>query len=419
MRNKNLCCILTTVLVFLSGCNSLFGTNETNPKEGIPVEESFQIYSGPRLKTLRGANDLDLETPLRCNVNWRNQEMVLTLPYNGYAFKLERNGINDKLPRFQVENFSFSDMTAEQALLKLTKEAGIRLSAKDAPYAPLSGSDINGEFSGVIDKLAEAGEFYYSYDSSKKIMTLSRKTNFTLYAPHSRPILLAILDVMRGSGITNITTDWADYSITFDADMELEQKIRKLLKTFEDSPVLIAYDVSVFRIYPQNDCKEVEWKEMLEEFDFGTITTAKTGVIGRVLTTTDDLNIDTLRRFLGSQASVTQISEGKFIVPNEWFARFDIGKCSNIDNKEAGLSILAKASVQKNNRIFSEITLDSTEGQVSQFNIRSKLGENFLIIGIPNDIFGGYGPQSETVIFMVPRLIRTLKTSETIKNKIL
>lgn len=418
MKNKTLYLILTILTVSIGACKSMYGAEEPIFPENT-IDPSFQTYEAPKLKTLRGANELDLETPLRCNVNWKTQEMVLTLPYNNSAFKLERNGTNDKLPRFEVENFAFDDMPAEQALLKLTKEAGIKLSAKDAPYAPLAGSDINGEFSGVVDKLAEAGEFYYSYDSAKKIMTLSRKANFTLYAPHSRPIVLAILDVLRGSGITNITTDWAEYSLTFDADFELENKIRNLIKTFEASPTLIAYDVSVFRIYPHNDCKEVEWKNMLNEFDFGTITTAKTSVIGRILTTTDDLNIDTLRRFLGSQASVVQISEGKFIVPSEWFARFDIGKCASAGNKEADLSILAKASVQKDNHIFSDLTLDSANGQVSQFNVRSRLGENFVIIGIPNGIFGDVGPQSETVIFMVPRIIRTLKTSETIKNKIL
>ena len=419
MKNKCLYLILTILTFSLNGCHSTVDVGDALIPENNDVELSFQAYEAPKLKTLRGANELDLETPLRCNVNWKTQEMVLTLPYNNSAFKLERNGTNDKLPRFEVENFAFGDMPAEQALLKLTKEAGIKLSAKDAPYAPIAGSDINGEFSGVVDKLAEAGEFYYSYDAAKKVMTLSRKANFTLYAPHSRPIILGILDVLRGSGITNITTDWAEYSLTFDADFELENKVRNLIKTFEESPTLVAYDVSVFRIYPHNDCKEIEWKNMLKEFDFGTITTAKTSVIGRILTTTDDLNIETLRRFLGSQASVVQISEGKFIVPNEWFARFDIGKCASAGNKEADLSILAKATVQKSNHIYSDLTLDSAGGQVSQFNVRSRLGENFVIIGIPNGIFGEVGPQSETVIFMVPRIVRTLKTSETIKNKIL
>lgn len=111
--------------------------------------------------------------------------------------------------------------------------------------------------------------------------------------------MLGLLDVLRGSGITDMTTDWADYSVTFEADFELKNKIMDLIKYFESNPTLVAYDVSVFRIYPYDKGKDVEWKELLNAFYFGTVTTAKTGVIGRVLTTTNELNISTLRQFLG------------------------------------------------------------------------------------------------------------------------
>ena len=41
-----------------------------------------------------------------------------------------------------------------------------------------------------------------------------------------------------------------------------------------------------------------------------------------------------------------------------------------------------------------------------------------MIIGLPNEVYSADKPRSETVIFIVPKLIRTLKTNETIKNKI-
>jgi len=128
-----------------------------------------------------------------------------------------------------------------------------------------------------------------------------------------------------------------------------------------------------------------------------------------VLTTSDDLNFKTLQRFLSGQARVVKAAEGKFVVPNLWLARFDIGKCAARKSPEAQVSLLAKSSLMPQNRIFSDITLEGTEGQITQFNIRSKLGENFLIIGIPNEIFGISSPKSETIVFMVPRIIRTLK----------
>lgn len=419
MTKKFLGLTLFLMIAVLSSCKTTKTqpTVETDMASGPEINAEVVYPEKQAIRTPDGANALDLETPLRCNVNWKTQQMVLTLPVNNSAFRLEMLGRNDPLPRFEVTGFTFETMPAEKALYKLTKEAGIKLVAKDAPYASLSGDNLKGEFSDVINMITQAAEIYYSYDADKKIMTLSRKSSLILYVPESRPIILAFLDVLRGSGITDMTTNWSDYSITFDADIELKNKITTLISYFENNPNLVAYDVSVFKIYPNDGC-DVEWKGLLDAFHFGTITTAQTGVIGRILTTTNEISIENLRYFLGQKANIVSVSEGKFVVPNLWLSRFDIGKCGKISCAESELSLLAKASVEKDNHITTDVTLETTEGQVTQFKVRNKLGENFMIIGLPNELFGQKSPRSETVIFMVPRLIRTLKTTETIKNRI-
>ena len=115
---------------------------------------------------------------------------------------------------------------------------------------------------------------------------------------------------------------------------------------------------------------------------------------------------------------VVPVAEGKFVVPNLWFARFDIGNCSARDSIETDLSVLAKASLEHNNRVFSDITLEATNGQITQFKVRTRIGENFMIIGIPNQIFDVNSPKSETVVFMVPRIIRTMKSSKPVQNNL-
>lgn len=419
---------LSIVLIGLTACLSNKSDAEVQLKnDSVYSETAYEEYTpAPRkepqdpfmIRTTEGANGLDLETPLRCNVNWNTQQMVLSLPYVKSAFKLERNGKNDPLPRFEVTGFSFDMMPAEKAIAKLVKNADIRVSSSDGPYTSISAEDLKGEFSEVIKMITDSAGVYYTYNAKDKILTLSRHANMTLYTPPSRPIILGLLDVIRGAGITEIVTNWADYSITFDADVETRDKMLELIDIFENSPTLVAYDVSIFRLYPKDQSKDIEWKEMLNAFDFGSITTAQTGVIGRILTTTNDISIEKLQKFLGSQAQIETISEGKFVVPNLWLARFDIGKCSKPETNAYGMSILAKASIEKNNMIFTNVTLEETNGQVTRFDIRNKLGENFLIIGLPNELFGINSPRSETIIFMVPRLIRTLKTKENIKNQI-
>ncbi len=383
------------------------------------IEAKISLPQNPNIiKTPKGAQSFDLETPLRCTVNWQTQQMITSIPYNVKAFNLVQNGSNDPLPRFEVTGFSFETMPAEKALLKLTKEAGIKLIAKDAPYASISAENLRGELSEVIKMICDAAEIYYSYDAHNKVLRISRKANFSLYVPKSRPILLALLDVLRGSGITDITSDWDDYSISFDADFELKNKILSLIGYFEENPTLIAFDVFVLKVHPFTQSKDIQWQNLLTTFDYGTIKSAKSGVIGRVLTSSNELNISALYQFLSMQAKVEAVAQGKFIVPNLWYARFDVGKCgSNIDFDEK-LSILAKASIEQNNKIFSEITLDSTKGEVTKFSVRSQVGENFLIIGIPNELFGNKDKNSQTIVFMVPRVIRTMKTNQHLQNKI-
>lgn len=411
---------LTIIFLTLSSCKSA-QENEFPVAEPVydPAAGAEFIYphDQQKIRTPDGANALDLETPLRCNVNWKTQQMLLTLPLNNSAFRLERTDQRDLLPRFEVTGFTFETMPAEKALYKLTKEAGIKLTAEDAPYTSLSGDDLKGEFSEVVNMITQAAEIYYSYDSKTKVMTLKRRAQMRLHVPHSRPVILALLDVLRGSGITNTTTNWADYSITFSADYELENKVKTLIGYFENNPTLAEYDVSVFKIYPNDGC-DVEWKDLLEAFKFGTITTAQTGVIGRVLTTTNEISLENLRHFLGKRANIVSVAEGKFIVPNLWLSRFDVGKCGRLECAEAQISILAKAMVEKDNHIVTDITVETTQGQLTKFNVRNELGENFMIIGLPNELFGQKQPRSETVIFMVPRLIKTLKTDQAIKNNI-
>ncbi len=417
-----LCKLTYLMLTFLFSLSACQQHEENAPiinfkKSGIEAKISMP-QDANIIKTPKGAQVFDLETPLRCSVNWQTQQMITSIPYNIKAFNLVQNGSNDLMPRFEVTGFSFETMPAEKALLKLTKEAGIKLIAKDPPYASISAENLRGELSEVVKMIADAAEIYYSYDAHNKTLRISRKANFSLYVPKSRPILLALLDVLRGSGITDITSDWDDYSITFDADFELKNKILTLIGYFEENPLLIAFDVYVVKVYPTNPQKDIQWQSLLNTFDYGTIKSAKTGVIGRVLTTSNDLNIDALNIFLSMQGKVVPVAQGKFVVPNLWYARFDVGKCGQRQDIDANLSILAKASIEQNNKIFSNITLDSTEGEVTQFSIRSQIGENFLIIGIPNEIFGSKDKDSQTIVFMVPRIIRTMKTNQHLQNKI-
>ena len=395
--------ILFSLLSFVA-CNAYQSDEETvitNTAVNGSATDNFIILPQENpymLRTTFRANDLDLETPLRCNVNWKTQEMVQILPHNNVSFRIERNDVNDELPDFEVRNFTFDNIPAEQALLKLTQEA-------------------NGSFKEVVEMISRSADLFYRYDAKTNSLILSRRASFTLYAPSSRTLLLGFLDILRGAGITDVVTNWRDYTVSFETNLETMNKINELIADFENNPAMIMYDVSVFRVIPKEPCGVV-WNDLLKDFKFGTIATAQTGVIGRMLTVTNDLSLEQLQKFVAKYATIENISEGRFVVPTRWFSRFDVGRCGKLDNMEYPLSILARASLEKNNRIYSEVTLDTTEGEITKFKVRNQLGENFLIIGLPSEIFGSAFQGTETIVFIVPRLVRMLKTDEKIKNRI-
>ena len=82
------------------------------------------------------------------------------------------------------------------------------------------------------------------------------------------------------------------------------------------------------------------------------------------------------------------------------------------------MSILSKGIYEKNGKIQSDITIETKGGEVSNFSIRSKIGENFFIIGLPNTVFDKNSPLSETVVMIVPRIIRTMKTDNKLENNL-
>lgn len=429
MNKFNLICkrffVIALSLFVLNAC-SRFNSNTDNEvivnSTFLDIESTENSKLLPQqdasmLRTSFRANDLDLETPLRCNVNWKTQEMVQILPHNNVSFRIERNDINDPLPSFEVRDFDFDNMSAEKALYKLTQEADITLIAKDAPYPTLYGKNINGSFKEVLDMVSRSADLFYRYDEKMNSIILSRRASFTLYAPHSRTLLLGFLDILRGAGITDVVTNWRDYTISFETDLETMDNINSLIAEFENNPTMIMYDISVFRVIAHEPCG-VKWNDLLKDFEFGSIATAQTGVIGRILTVTNDISNENIRQFVSKYATIQDVSEGRFVVPTRWFSRFDVGRCGKVENMEYPLSILAKSELEKNKRIYSEITLDTTDGEITKYKVRSKLGENYLIIGLPSEIFGPAKDGTETIVYIVPRLVRLLKTDETIKNKI-
>ncbi len=396
---RNLFLLLS--LIMLASCT-------VKTLEPVEMYKARELPNGP--VTTRNAAMFNLEAPLRCNVNWDEQEVISAVPFNKSAVEVIRDDEGDNLPRYFVKDFSFATMPSEEAVARLVKQAGIKIVVKDGPYVKISAEKLRGEMKDIIDMVSSASGFFYRYDEKNKILNLSREEKFRVKMPKSETMLLGILDVIRGNGIKEVLVDWEDMTITFTADAEKKAKVEDLIGYLDKEPVLIAFDVNVFRVFPQDGENGIKWQSLLKYYGSSAIKLSSRGVLGRILVTSSEINSKNIGNFFLNNASFQQVAEGKFVVPNSWRSRFDVGRCGRREDPEADLSILSKATLDKNNRLSTEITLDTLRGELTKFDVRNRFGENFLIIGVPSSAFG-IADDFETVVLMSPRIVRVVKTA--------
>lgn len=354
----------------------------------------------------------NMEAPLRCEVNWDEQRMIMRLPFHPAEFALSRADRRDDLPRFGVAGFSFTGWPAERVYQRLLEEASIHVVATDGPYEPISAKELRGELSQVMDVIAETAGLYYVYDSQFKRLELRRDARFQLRVPMPKPIVLAVLDALRGAGVRDIVIDWEDRLLTFDGDHAIEDEVRELIAAFSDSAVLVAYDIDIYRAYPTTRNGQLDWQRLRAAFGPDAVKVSVAGTRGQMLVTSPNLNGKTLRRFLRNQAAFTHISEGTVMVPNRWRSRFDVGRCGVDHLIERRLNLLFSAEL-RDQRLNSELTISNMEGEISRYDIRSRLGEHFLLIGFPTRAVGEDAPVgAETVFLFSPRVVEIVGTGD-------
>lgn len=387
------------LLLLLASCRVI-------PGRPVPGRPEVRLPQTP--VTPRSVQEFSLEKPIRCSVDWLDQQIISTIPYQETVFTLKRANKSDPLPLLEVTDLDFADLPAEKIFAKLFAETDISVIALDAPYDALTADDISGPLASVVDMLADAAELFYRYNAETKQLILSRSVEWRLEMPESRAMILAILDALRGAGLKDIITDWEDKVLMFEGDRETEARVRSLTHYFDIEPNLLAFDIDVYRIHPLKKGDSISWQDMLRTFPDKTVKVSLSGVLGRMLIVSPDVNTQSLQRFLSDRAAVSKLSQGTFVLPNRWQSRFDIGECGHPHLPESDLSLLVTGNVETD-RLNMKITLDTSMGEITRFSPKSRLGENLLIIGVPSQAFGGKTGNGELVILASPRIIRVLQ----------
>ncbi|MCP4394692.1 MAG: hypothetical protein GY804_10570 [Alphaproteobacteria bacterium] len=353
--------------------------------------------------------EFDPEIPDRCFVNWDSQKVIDTIPYKENVFTIERASDTDKFPRYRVKGISFEGWSPEMVIHTLVKGAGITVSSVGGVYDALTAHDLKGELQDVVELVSEMSGVQYAYDAKFKHVTLSRYAKWKLTVPSERVIIVAALDILRGSGVKNVITNWETGVLKFTGTLEDKVRVQKLMESFDADPMLVGYDVELYRITTKYG-KSIKWQDMLNVFGNEVVKVSVPGVMGKMLVVDPEkLNSTSMLDFMRSRAHVDSVAQGAFVVPSEWRGRFNIGECGYLNSPAKDLSMLVETEVKDGN-INSFVTLDTPRGEITRFDVEGKIGDNYLLLGIPESAISVKSkPDSEIVILVSPRLIRMVK----------
>ena len=426
--------IYTIACLFIASCSDDANTIQTPSQQpfvettsyDVQVNDYVPVFEKAPSRTLEDVEKFNIETPLRCEVDWETQQLISTQPFDRRDFLLERVDKGDPLPDLKVDNLSFEKKSVDEILRILLKNTGIQVYATDSFYKVLSQKEISGNLTQVVDLITSLGGVYYNYDNRIKRITLKRYAKWNLHVPLSNDVILGMEDALRGADIDDIVIDWEDRLIIFQGDIVTEDKVRNIVNKFSIENYLIAYDIDVLRVYPKTLDGNIKWMNILDAFNAGSIKLSQKGIIGRALVVSSNFNRDSLNEFLYPQANVVVVSSGTFIVPDRWQGRFDIGRCGRELRLETDLNILNQTQFYPNEKYVGKldntIVLRTTNGgDIAKYTVPSRLGDNIVIIGIPTQYFVEgketiIPPNAELVVLLSPRIIKIVRPFEE-KNK--
>lgn len=349
------------------------------------------------------ARFINIETPFRCSVN-KSEDLAITttLPLKKDDFTLTFFDKMDNLPRYEVNGLSFTKKPIDEALQYLVDEAGITVYTEDGFYPSMDAEDIYGELTDVIDALSKSGEIFYRYDAKRKELYLSRKGRFELKLPDHRMVMLAVLDALRGAGITDLRPNWKDNTILISLTQKEKETTEELLSFIKEDGYLLLADTQVFSATPKT--ADTNWQHIIRRFGADRIYAANSALSGKILTMGNQIPFQAFLKTAETEFDITPISQGVAIVPNGWKMRFNIGQCAPYENL-THLSVLLNTRILTPEKIETNITLDSKQGEIGSFNAVASADNELIMLGVPMI----NNPQEEFLTAIKLRLIRLVK----------
>ena len=164
-------------------------------------------------------------------------------------------------------------------------------------------------------------------------------------------------------------------------------------------------DVHVYAIDAPE--KGINWQTVISKMGMGKIYATASGLVGKMVNTGHIKTHESWADRIAQTYPIELLSKGIAVVPNGWKARFDVGRCAVDVKKLNALSLLLTSKIKTARDMETQITLDTSAGEISSFTALGGIDEELVIVGIPATIVGF--SRGELLITFKLRLIRLTK----------
>lgn len=323
----------------------------------------------------------DLEMPMRCSVdNFHEQNLSQYIPIQPQDFTVRLPHQTDLLPRYQVNGFSFKKKALDEALVELLEEAEIEVASELEVCPVLSASELTGELSAVVEKLANQAGVFYTYDAQKKLLTLKGKTPAVLQLPADKSIIMALVDALEGASIHPITPDWLNHQITLNVSRDELDRVRSLMAAMIKDKYLLTAQMSVYEV--QFNSPKTHWQQVVSDFGTERVASSVPGISGNLMVFNPSVDAYQFVSKAMNYASVKPLAQGQIVVPSQWQVRFNFGECMMFPPYQ-DMSVRLTTKMRNKTQTDTKFIVDSQEGEVAAFDFASAMNQEVSAIGIP------------------------------------
>ena len=325
---------------------------------------------------------LDIELPFRCSSATpdEGEGVASSVALSRRDFTVRLPGQTSLLPRYQVNGFSFSNKTADVALSELLRNADIKVVAEDGKYPTLSARNLKGELSSVVEELMQKSHLFYTYQADDKTLFLMHKAKAIIQVPANKLVMMAVLDALNGAHFEPISIDWSNFQVTLNLTRSELKEVQSLMGLMVKEKYILAAQIKLYDI--SSTTTTTHWQTILNKLGTRKVAVSQNGLVGQALTLAPSVDEQTFLSAMQGTFSPVLVASGKVVVPSGWRTRFNFNQCaSSMFYPE--LSVFLKTSVKKKNEAQTVLTLDSSSGEITSFDLNNNLDQKVMVFGVP------------------------------------